>query len=93
MQPTNAHFIASCYSIYGFCAENVRTESQIIAQAGLPGTVTIATNMAGRGTDIILGGNPEGLTKLGLMRLILRQGTLSNLRVYCLRSCPAGGGG
>ncbi len=34
-------------------------EAQIIAQAGLPGTVTIATNMAGRGTDIVLGGNLE----------------------------------
>lgn len=57
------------------CAENVRTESQIIAQAGLPATVTIATNMAGRGTDIILGGNPEGLTKLGLLRLVFRWAT------------------
>ncbi len=34
-------------------------EAYIIAQAGRPGTVTIATNMAGRGTDIVLGGNPE----------------------------------
>lgn len=51
--------------------------SQIIAQAGLPGSITIATNMAGRGTDIILGGNPEGLTQLGLMRLVYRR-LLSN---------------
>jgi preprotein translocase subunit SecA len=36
-------------------------ESQIVAQAGRTGAVTIATNMAGRGTDIILGGNPAGL--------------------------------
>ena len=36
-----------------------RKEAQIIAQAGRPGAVTIATNMAGRGTDIVLGGNPE----------------------------------
>ncbi len=36
-------------------------EAGIIAQAGQPGMVTIATNMAGRGTDIILGGNPEGM--------------------------------
>jgi preprotein translocase subunit SecA len=34
--------------------------------------VTIATNMAGRGTDIILGGNPEGLTRMALKRYILR---------------------
>ncbi len=38
-------------------------ESQIIAQAGRPGTVTIATNMAGRGTDIVLGGAPEALAE------------------------------
>ncbi len=38
-------------------------EAEIIAQAGRPGAVTIATNMAGRGTDIILGGNPEGLAR------------------------------
>ncbi len=36
-------------------------EATIIAQAGVPGNVTIATNMAGRGVDILLGGNPEGL--------------------------------
>ncbi|MBZ0124656.1 MAG: preprotein translocase subunit SecA, partial [Roseovarius sp.] len=34
-------------------------EAHIIAEAGRPGTVTVATNMAGRGTDIVLGGNPE----------------------------------
>ena len=38
-------------------------EATIIAQAGIPGNVTIATNMAGRGVDILLGGNPEGLAK------------------------------
>ncbi len=36
-----------------------RKEAQIIAQAGQPGNVTLATNMAGRGTDIVLGGNPD----------------------------------
>ena len=36
-------------------------EAEIITQAGRSGAVTIATNMAGRGTDIVLGGNPEGL--------------------------------
>ena len=40
-------------------AKNHGKEAQIIAQAGYPGAVTIATNMAGRGTDIILGGNWE----------------------------------
>jgi len=38
-------------------------EADIVAQAGQDGTVTIATNMAGRGTDIVLGGNPEMLAK------------------------------
>jgi preprotein translocase subunit SecA len=38
-------------------------EAEIIAQAGRSSAITIATNMAGRGTDIVLGGNPEGLAK------------------------------
>jgi len=38
-------------------------EAEIVAQAGRKGSVTIATNMAGRGTDILLGGNPEGLAR------------------------------
>ncbi|HTU17775.1 MAG TPA: preprotein translocase subunit SecA [Gemmataceae bacterium] len=41
--------------------EHAARESEIVAQAGRIGAVTIATNMAGRGTDIILGGNPETL--------------------------------
>ncbi|MEA2086468.1 MAG: preprotein translocase subunit SecA, partial [Chloroflexota bacterium] len=41
-------------------AKNHEKEADIIAQAGRPGAVTVATNMAGRGVDIILGGNPEG---------------------------------
>ena len=40
-------------------AKNHAKEAQIISQAGMPGVVTIATNMAGRGTDIVLGGNWE----------------------------------
>ena len=39
-------------------------EAEIVAQAGRAGAVTIATNMAGRGTDIVLGGNPEGLARI-----------------------------
>jgi preprotein translocase subunit SecA len=39
------------------------SEAEIVSQAGRQGAITIATNMAGRGTDIVLGGNPEGLAK------------------------------
>ena len=40
-------------------AKHHEEEGQIVARAGRPGAVTVATNMAGRGTDIVLGGNPE----------------------------------
>jgi preprotein translocase subunit SecA len=43
-------------------------EAEIVAQAGREGTVTIATNMAGRGTDILLGGNPDFLAKAVLSK-------------------------
>jgi preprotein translocase subunit SecA len=45
------------YQLLNAKPENVRRESEIVAQAGKKGSITIATNMAGRGTDIILGGN------------------------------------
>jgi len=44
-------------------AKQHEREAEIVAQAGRKGMVTIATNMAGRGTDIVLGGNPDGLVK------------------------------
>ena len=44
-------------------AKNHEREAEIVAQAGRYGSVTISTNMAGRGTDILLGGNPEYLAK------------------------------
>jgi preprotein translocase subunit SecA len=47
-------------------AKQHEREAEIVAQAGSPGAVTIATNMAGRGTDIVLGGNPDAaLAALG----------------------------
>ncbi|MCC6457441.1 MAG: preprotein translocase subunit SecA [Caldilineaceae bacterium] len=49
-------------------AKNHEREATIIAQAGRPGSVTIATNMAGRGVDILLGGNFEGLAREQLRR-------------------------
>jgi len=44
-------------------AKNHEREAFIVAQAGRKGAITVSTNMAGRGTDILLGGNPEFLTK------------------------------
>ncbi|UFS69631.1 preprotein translocase subunit SecA [Geomonas sp. RF6] len=44
-------------------AKQHEKEAEIVAQAGRKGMVTIATNMAGRGTDILLGGNPDGLAR------------------------------
>jgi preprotein translocase subunit SecA len=44
-------------------AKQHERESRIVAQAGRKGAVTVATNMAGRGTDILLGGNPESMTR------------------------------
>lgn len=67
-------------------AKNHHKEAEIIAQAGRLGAVTIATNMAGRGTDIVLGGNPSFLAKkemkkIGYSEDILNQldGTLEGL--------------
>jgi preprotein translocase subunit SecA len=49
-------------------AKQHEREATIIAQAGRPGAVTIATNMAGRGVDILLGGNPAGLAEMMIHR-------------------------
>jgi preprotein translocase subunit SecA len=54
--------------------EHAEREGEIIAEAGQVGAVTIATNMAGRGVDIKLGGNPDHLTKLELAKLGLQPG-------------------
>ena len=54
--------------------EYAQHEGETVAQAGRPGAVTIATNMAGRGVDIKLGGDPEGLARAELAKLGLRPG-------------------
>src|SRR3954452_23212440 len=54
--------------------EYAEREGETIAEAGRPGAVTIATNMAGRGVDIKLGGNPEHLTEVELNKLGLKPG-------------------
>ena len=51
--------------------ENVRRESEIVAQAGNKGSITIATNMAGRGTDIILGGNIQFKVRKDLYNILV----------------------
>lgn len=49
-------------------AKQHEREAEVITQAGRPGAVTIATNMAGRGVDILLGGNPDGLARQTIRR-------------------------
>lgn len=55
-------------------AKNHLREAQIIAQAGEPGAVTLATNMAGRGTDIVLGGNPvaKGVSEIEQVLVLMK---------------------
>ena len=62
------------HSVLNAKPEHAEHEGETIAEAGQPGAVTIATNMAGRGVDIKLGGNPEHLTRLELAKLGLRPG-------------------
>ena len=50
------------YRLLNARPENIESESEIIAQAGCKNAITIASNMAGRGTDIVLGGNPKSRT-------------------------------
>ncbi len=57
-------------------AKQHEREAGIIAQAGRPGTVTIATNMAGRGVDILLGGNPDGIARERLRKQEIDLATL-----------------
>lgn len=63
-------------------AVNHEAEANIIAQAGRFGTVTIATNMAGRGTDILLGGNPEFLARAEIEKTWLNKATPTKSKSY-----------
>jgi preprotein translocase subunit SecA len=58
--------------------ENIKRESEIVALAGEKNAVTIATNMAGRGTDIILGGNPDYKTKQEIIEVLLENKNIRN---------------
>ena len=57
-------------------------EAQIVAQAGKPGAVTIATNMAGRGTDIVLGGNAEFMAMSDLRKTDVSEELLAQANAY-----------
>ncbi|MBQ6474665.1 MAG: preprotein translocase subunit SecA [Clostridia bacterium] len=63
-------------------AKNHAREAQIVAQAGQFGAVTIATNMAGRGTDILLGGNPDYLARNEMMRQGYEDEMIENATSY-----------
>ena len=63
-------------------AKNHELESLIVAQSGRVGSVTIATNMAGRGTDILLGGNPEFLAKQKLANENVPQEVIDKVSSY-----------
>ncbi|MBD2359811.1 preprotein translocase subunit SecA [Anabaena minutissima FACHB-250] len=77
--------------------ENVEREAEIVAQAGRRGAVTIATNMAGRGTDIILGGNSEYMARLKLreyfMPRIVRPDDEDVFGIQRATGLPGGHGG
>jgi len=62
------------HSVLNAKPEHAAREGEIVAEAGQSGAVTIATNMAGRGVDIKLGGNAEHLTQLEMAKLGLRPG-------------------
>ena len=62
------------HSVLNAKPEHAEREGEIIAEAGAPGAVTIATNMAGRGVDIKLGGNAEHLAQMELAKLGLQSG-------------------
>ncbi len=61
-----------------------QSEALIVAQAGRKGAVTISTNMAGRGTDILLGGNPEGLTAETIEKDLFDRNALAKLSLTLL---------
>ena len=63
-------------------AKHHEREAEIVAQAGKVGAVTIATNMAGRGTDILLGGNPEFLARRELLRQGMPEPLVEEARGY-----------
>ena len=81
------------YQILNAKPENVRRESEIIAQAGKKNSITIATNMAGRGTDIILGGNSNFKIRKQLYNILVDSKNQTNKKrenrfFYSLKKFP-----
>lgn len=68
--------------------QNAARESEIVAQAGRPGVVTVATNMAGRGTDILLGGCPTTMARIKARSVLEEQGVLSDEEAKTLPPSP-----
>jgi preprotein translocase subunit SecA len=74
--------------------ENVERESEIIAQAGRKNAVTISTNMAGRGTDIILGGNADYMARLKIREYFMPRVVQPEQEdAFATMSVPGAGGG
>ena len=69
--------------------KNAAREGEIIAQAGRAGIVTVATNMAGRGTDILLGGCPGTMSRLKTRSVLISQGVISADEASTLPPAPA----
>lgn len=68
--------------------KNAPRESEIIAQAGRAGVVTVATNMAGRGTDILLGGCPTTMARIKTRSILVDQGVISVEEAQTLPPTP-----
>jgi preprotein translocase subunit SecA len=68
--------------------KNAPRESEIIAQAGRAGVVTVATNMAGRGTDILLGGCPTTMSRIKIRSILVQQGVISTEEAQTLPPTP-----
>jgi preprotein translocase subunit SecA len=69
--------------------KNAPRESELIAQAGRIGVVTVATNMAGRGTDILLGGCPTTMARIKTRSILVQQGVISTEEAQTLPPTPA----
>lgn len=68
--------------------DNAPRESELIAQAGRAGVVTVATNMAGRGTDILLGGCPSTMARIKSRSILVGQGVISKEEASTLPPTP-----